>query len=394
MKTPRLSLTRRVLAMKFATEFVLIYGLYTIMFQDRGGMSAAQIGVILATGFILSLVFEIPTGIIADKIPRKYVINAAIAAKTLALFGWLLLPTFWGFMLAAALFALSDALESGALQAYLYGTLGDDNKKAFNRVWARVSSMVMVSYTSAYVLATVIGVKYELLTVLSIVSCLVALAIAATLPKDNLALEPDVKPKIFASALSYMRQNTSLLRLLAKSVIVVSMAQLIIEYILMYYNQVGVPTRYVPLVMAVGNIIGAVAFWTLHSWEGKLNKYKISLTVGFTAMFILSFQMGAPLVTVGFLLYSRFFRVLQVQFESNIQHLADDKTRATITSIASFASKTIAAIASVVIGLTAIQDQIVAPLRTTLIAGATVFTVILVVEKYIMKKPYTGTIEL
>ena len=27
-------------------------------------------------------------------------------------------------------------------------------------------------------------------------------------------------------------------------------------------------TRYVPLLMALGNIIGAILFWTLHSWEG------------------------------------------------------------------------------------------------------------------------------
>ena len=135
-KITQASITNRILAMKFDGEFILIYPLYTIMFGERGHVSAAGIGFILAAGYILSVLFEVPTGIVADKIARKYVLVLSLTCKALGLLAWLLLPFIGGYLLGTALFALGTALESGALQAYLYGTLSTDSKKNFGKFWA------------------------------------------------------------------------------------------------------------------------------------------------------------------------------------------------------------------------------------------------------------------
>ena len=376
-QTLKSSITNRILAMKFMSEFILIYPLYTIMFGDRGGVSAAGIGTILATGFVLSVVFEVPTGVIGDKIPRKYVLLLAIVSKILALFSWLFLPFYSGYILGTALFALGNAFESGALQAYLYGTLGEESKKNFGRFWARVSAMVMLSYTIAYVLASVIGVKYPLLIILSILACSGALFICLSLPKDKLVVLPDgTKPKIIKSALSHIVQTKMLVKLLLSAVIVVSLAEVVIEYISLYYKQVGVDTRYVPLLMALGNIIGAVLFWTLHSWEKFLDKQKVILMALMTVLFIASFNRGVAIACAGVLIFTRFIRVLQVQFESNIQHLSNDEARVTISSIGSFGAKLVAAGIVVIVGASAINESIVQPLRIALVSGAVVFVVI------------------
>lgn len=382
-KNFRKSVTNRILAMKFAEEFILIYPLYTIMFGDRGGVNAAGIGVILATGFALSVLFEVPTGVIADKVPRKYVILSAIVSRVLALCAWLALPFFWGYMLGMALFALGNALESGALQAYLYGTLGDDSKKTFGKFWARVSAMVMLSYTIAYVLASLIGVNYPLLISLSIGSCIAAFFICLMLPRDNLTItDAEVKPKIFKSAVGHIVQSKPLLKLLLSAVIVVSLAEVIIEFISLYYKQVGISTRYVPILMALGNIIGAGLFWTLHSWEGFLNKQKLWLMLLMTILFIASFNGGVAIASAGILIFTRFIRVLQVQFESNIQHLSNDEARATISSIGSFGAKLVAAGIVTLIGIFAVDNIIVKPMRIALVIGAVVFLVVHTTIRY------------
>lgn len=368
------SVTNRLLAMKFASEFILIYPLYTIMFGDRGGVSAAGIGTILATGFVMSVVFEVPTGVIADKIPRKYVLVSAISSKVLALFAWLIFPFFWGYMLGIALFALGNALESGALQAYLYGTLGDESQKSFGKFWARVSAMVMFSYTIAYVLAVVIGINYSLLITLSIVPCVIGLLISLSLPKDSLALaKTEVKPRVFRSAVSHIFQTKPLLKLLLSAIIIVSLAEVVIEYISLYYHHVGVDTRYVPLLMALGNVIGGLLFWTLHSWEKFLDKQKVLLMVLMVILFVTSFKGGVAIACAGVLIFTRFIRVLQVQFESNIQHLSNNEARATISSIGTFTAKLGAAAIVALIGLFAVGDSIVNPLRAAMLSGSLVF---------------------
>lgn len=356
------------------------------MFGDRGGVSAAGIGTILATGFVLAVVFEVPTGVIGDKIPRKYVLLLSIISKVLALFSWLFLPFYGGYILGTALFALGNAFESGALQAYLYGTLGEESKKNFGRFWARVSAMVMLSYTIAYVLASVIGVKYPLLIALSILSVSGALFICLSLPKDKLVVLPDsTKPKVIKSALSHIIKTKMLVKLLLSAVIVVSLAEVVIEYISLYYKQVGIDTRYVPLLMALGNIIGAVLFWTLHSWEKFLDKQKVILMAVMTVLFIASFNRGVAIACAGVLIFTRFIRVLQVQFESNIQHLSNDEARVTISSIGSFGAKLVAAGIVTVVGASAINESIVQPLRIALVSGALVFVAVHSLIRYKQK---------
>lgn len=368
------SVLNRILAMKFASEFILIYPLITIMYADRGHVSAAGIGVILATGMILSVLLEVPTGIIADKVSRKYVLISALSCKTTGLFIWLLMPYFWGYMLAAVFFALGSALESGTLQAYMYGVMGDESKKAFGKFWARVNSMVMISYSVAYVLTTIVGVKYPALISLSIIPCLVALGLCLSLPTDHITPNSkSLKPRIFVSAVGHIKSSPKLIKLLISGVIMVALAELLIEYISLYYNQIGVTTRFIPILMAIGNLLGAYLFWTLHSWEHSLDKYKLPLLFVVTGLFIASFYGGIFIAATGVLLYTRLIRVFQVQYESRLQHLSNNEARATISSIGSFAASLLAGGMSILIGVFAVNNIILRPFRVTLILGSLAF---------------------
>jgi len=363
--------------MIFFGEFILIYPLITIMYGQYGHVDAAGIGIILAVGTTLSVILEIPTGIIADKVPRKYVLMASIFCKILALTTWLIAPFFAGYLIAATLFAFSTALESGTLQAYLYGVLGDKHKQSFGKFWARVSAMVLISYTVAYVFATLVGVRYALLIALSIIPCIVALGICLTLPSDKLTSDStDLKPRIFASAVGHIKSSPNLLKLIISGVVVVAMAKVMIEYITLYFNQVGVPARWVPIVMAIAALLGAITFWMLHHWEKWLDRWLLVLIVVFTLVLIVSFMAGTVGAVVGMILFTRFIRLLQVQYESNVQHLASNKARATISSIGSFASSLIAAGAMALIGLTAVDNIVVRPIRIFLITGTVVYFVL------------------
>ena len=61
----------KLVAAELLSEFVLIYPLYSIMFSERSGISAAGVGVLLATVYIVQILSEIPTGVIADRYSKK-----------------------------------------------------------------------------------------------------------------------------------------------------------------------------------------------------------------------------------------------------------------------------------------------------------------------------------
>lgn len=360
--------------MKFATEFLVIYPFVEIMFGSRGDLSAAQIGAILSAGFVMSVVFEVPTGVVADSMPRKHVLIFSILCRIIALAAWFMFPFFWGYMLGAMFFALGSAFESGALQAYLYSTLGKAHKQAFGKFWTRAQSLVMVSFTSAFLLAAVIGTNYPVLLTCSIAASVIALAFAVSLPKDTLAVSANgEKPKIITSALSHIFHNKDLARLLLSSVVVIALSETIINYLSLYNMQIGIPVRIIPLLLAAGNLVGAALFWTLPSWEGFLNTNKTLLAIGTGVFFTASFFGNIATACVGVLVFTRFVRVLQVQFDASIQHLSNDEARATITSIGSFAAKLVAAGIIALIGLSAVNNSIVQPVRIALLVGLTLF---------------------
>ena len=368
------SVTNRILVMKFMSEFILIYPLITIMYGDYGRVNAAGIGVILAVSLILPILFEIPTGIIADKIPRKFVLILSLLFKIFGLISLIIFPFFSGYILSAVLLAMSTALESGALQAYLYGTLGSDNQKFFGKFWARVGAMVMVSYTTAYLFTSLIGVNYPLLIGLSAIPCLIALCICISLPTDKIDVSQNTAEiKVFRSAIGHIKGSKELIKLLISGVIMVALAYVLIEYISLYYRQIGIATRAIPIIMALGNLIGAALFWTLHSWEKWLDKYKLILLVIASGLFSLTFSGGLIVAAVGILLYTRLIRVLQVQYESKLQHLANNEARATISSIGSFGASILAGISTLIIGSLAVDNVILQPLRISLLIGSFVF---------------------
>ncbi len=362
--------------MKFMSEFIFIFPFITIMYGERGGVDASGIGIIVAVGFVCSILFEVPTGVFSDMVARKYVILIGLLVNALGLSLWLLFPSFLGYLIAAVVFALGYAFESGSWQAYLYDVLPENDKKSFGKFWSRISAMVMVSYTIAYILTSLIGVRYELLITLSIISVIVALSIGLSLPKDTIdRSSEELKPKIFRSAIVHILGSKQLVIILLSVVITAGVADIAIEYGGLYFDQVGAETRYIPLLIALGNIVGAITFWTLHSWEHVLEKYKILFMAVALAAFCASFFGGLAVAVAGMLIFTRFIRLLEMQLESAIQHVARDENRATIASIASFGAKIFAACMALSIGFFSVDNSIVNSLRVSFIIAGLGFIV-------------------
>ena len=69
-------LVGRAAAYRFFDTFVLIFPFYTVMFTEHG-MSPAQIGVALAAWSLTGVALEIPTGALADRLSRRWLLFVA-----------------------------------------------------------------------------------------------------------------------------------------------------------------------------------------------------------------------------------------------------------------------------------------------------------------------------
>src|SRR5688572_26138534 len=96
----------------FFKSFILIYPLYAVMFVDNG-LSASQISILFIVWSAVAFVLEVPSGAVADKFSRKYVLIVATLFQAAAFACWLAWPNFWGFLVGFVLWGINSALTSG-----------------------------------------------------------------------------------------------------------------------------------------------------------------------------------------------------------------------------------------------------------------------------------------
>lgn len=102
---------------------LLILGPIIVLFLIAKGLSFTEIMILQSVAAISVVIFEVPTGALADKLGRKFSILLGAALWAVSLSIYMLGKHFIVFMLAEIVFSLGATLKSGADGALIYDTL-------------------------------------------------------------------------------------------------------------------------------------------------------------------------------------------------------------------------------------------------------------------------------
>ena len=124
------------------------------LYQQTRGLSLLQVSSIWAviTGAIF--LFEVPTGILADKIGRKKSVVIALLLQALGEWLYLFANNYLAFLLIAVLAGLGYAFLSGANEALVYDSLPSDNRDGRMK---KAMGMMGGAYQLAFCAAPLIG---------------------------------------------------------------------------------------------------------------------------------------------------------------------------------------------------------------------------------------------
>ncbi len=109
-------------AFEYVRELVLIYPVYAIMIGEAG-VSPFGLSILLFVWSSTAIVLEVPTGTLADRMPRPPLIAVGLACKACGFLVWWLVPSFAGYLAGFVLWGLGGALRSGAAESLLYDKL-------------------------------------------------------------------------------------------------------------------------------------------------------------------------------------------------------------------------------------------------------------------------------
>lgn len=336
------SLILRACAYRFFDTFLLIVPFYTVMFSDRG-LTPAEIGIALAAWSVTGLVLEIPSGVLADRVSRRWLLFAGQATRSLGFVVWILVPSFWGFLLGFMLWGVKTATQSGTFEALVYDEVTNQGRQdEYVRVIARAQSARFSGVLIASLLAAVtVGEGYTVLIAASTVASLAAAGLALTLPKA---------PKARAMA---RRGYLAQLRLgMAHAVRLPGVAPLLIfiagiqsiaaacaDYWQLFAKEVGLPPSAIALFISALSASGVAAAALAHRMREvplrRLYGFVIAAGVALVAG-AATFQTWSILLPMVFVF---FYWVVDVNADARFQHAIVQETRATVASVKGFATQ-------------------------------------------------------
>lgn len=338
----RKSFVLKLQVYKFFDDFVLIYPLYTLMFQDAG-LSLGQISLLLLAWSLTAFALEVPSGVLADKYDRRSILILAQMFRIVGFLIWLLIPTFWGFLAGFIFWGIKSAFTSGTLDAYLYDGLKANGQEAhYAKVLGSLKAISAIAILLASALASALfKLGYSSILLLSIGSLfisVIALLLATSTKTAQSTHEADYW-SLFKQGITNVSQNTKLLTLVLVGAIFVG-ALAVDEYFALYIDQVNIPVNLVGYLFATYSLIQAVA--SVIAYRFYALKALAFLLVAFSACFVLMAFAPAYLGILLFMLLGLTASFGQIISNTAIQNATKNQVRATVTSVSAFLAEVVA----------------------------------------------------
>jgi len=185
-------------AFSFLTGFYIATGT-TVLFEQKLGLSYAQIFTLDAIYMLMFVLFEVPSGALADLLGRKKTLLAGLVTLIIGAIATGNAQNFLHLFLSSFLWALGFSLISGASEALLYDSLKDD--KLFHRVTGRALSFSIIGLALAGIVGPLLFAQYFRLPYLAS-----ALPFAMAIPVMMFYREPEAARKPQFSAARYVGQ--------------------------------------------------------------------------------------------------------------------------------------------------------------------------------------------
>ncbi len=208
-----------------ALFFSMIFVVASYYEATVAGLTGLQLVLVGTTLEVVILLFEVPTGIVADAYSRRLSVIIGYAIMGLGFIIEGLFPYFGTILLASGLWGLGYTFTSGATQAWLSDEIGEDNA---NRAFLRANQFDLAGALLGMLIAIPLGNIAVNLPILAGGLCvaLIAVALALLMPETGFA---PVRPEdrntwqhmgdLFRKGLAAVRQRPALMAVLGVGLI-------------------------------------------------------------------------------------------------------------------------------------------------------------------------------
>ncbi|MCY4466980.1 MAG: MFS transporter [Chloroflexi bacterium] len=270
----------KVIVISFAQRFHLYVHAYALLLLARG-LTLLQISLIESIVIGSIFLMEVPTGILADRLGRKWSIAASTFLLMCAEFIFIFARSFEWYIVIALLTGTGFAFASGAVEALVYDSLPAAGREdAMKRAMGRLNSYSQIAFVIAPILgALIIGdartENFIPAIALTVVALCIGLLVCFTL-REPAASTGDERPgslTLLRNGIALLASNRRLRRLAMLAVFSTPFtATLVTTLAPPYLVQNDASPFVVGLTLSLGSLLAVVTqryAWKLETWLGQ-----------------------------------------------------------------------------------------------------------------------------
>lgn len=318
-------------------DFILLYPFYAVLFADTG-LSVTQITSLFILWSLSAILLEIPSGALADIVPRRLLLACAPLCAAAGFTLWLLFPSYWAFALGFVLWGAGGTLASGALEALVYTELDTRGaSEQYATIMGRAEAIAVTAVgASTLVAVPVMSIGgYTAVGVASVAACVLCAAAAWFFPEHRVAHEtPEDNTREYLATLraglGEATSNRTVLGAVLLAAVIPAIWEALEEYVPLLAVDSGVHVEQVPWVVFI--VWGCVAAGSLCAGIGyRLSPSWLAALVGAAAGALASGALLSNWLLVG----AAFgvFQMAAVVAGARLQHNISGPSRATVTSV-------------------------------------------------------------
>lgn len=330
-----------------------------LYFSEVSGSYALGMSVFSATMLAQSL-FEVPTGVLSDRVGRKQTVVYGAVAGVFALTFYAIGGTYLALITGAIFEGLGRAFYSGNNEALLHDTLAESGQReAYQEFLGKTSSMFQLALGISSIIGSLIAaISFQVVLWLSVVPMVLALLVSLRLvePKVHTGHVGNIYAHLTTAFRNIVR-NPRLRLLSAASVLSYAIGEASWLFRSAFIETLW-PVWAIGVAQTIGNLTAALGFYFAGRIIRRFGEFR--LLIGGMSLSELVNLIGllVPTVLSPALMASNsiFYGVNSVAINGLIQREFTDEQRATMGSLNSFAGSLVFAVFSFLLG--ALADRI------------------------------------
>lgn len=318
-------------------ELIPIYPLYAIMFGEHG-VSPMQLSFLFMAWAAVGLVTEVPSGALADRLSRKWLVVLGGVFKSTAFLSWYLWQNFNGYLLGFVLWGIGSSIRSGAWEALLHDLLKDwQTPQDFTAIYGRIRAIGTLCVGAGELLGGVLIIHgYDAVLLVSMAVPLIASIPFAIFvydaPKDESIFESDYL-EVLKTGLRESVENTKVLYILLVTSLLIMLYGVYDEFTSPTLREKGFSLQIVAFLGALVYFAEAAGMALASKLDqGGLDNLLLRISAAgiilLSGVFLSEYLLVACLAAYFFV-----FGLSSTLLGSRLQSVIESPSRATVTSV-------------------------------------------------------------